>query len=93
MSLAAITYKDGSADYTPISGQLEPRSSKKKNLSRRNLAPIYTVPHDQFEEEGLNNDNLRKDVNSAINKKEITKHILKDDSKPAETGYWVLTEK
>lgn len=81
---AAIAYQNGQADYTPLSGQLASKYKKEKGFTTE-LGPYTQYLMFNLKKEGMNNADLRKAINSAINKESITKHILKDGSKPAKS--------
>jgi oligopeptide transport system substrate-binding protein len=81
---AAIAYKDGSADYTPISGQLATKF-REDEAFKTELGPFTQYLMINLKQKGLDNANLRKAINSSINKKVITQHILKDGSQPAKS--------
>ncbi len=81
---AAIAFKDGSADYTPISGQLATKFREDKSF-KTELGPFTQYLMINLKKKGLDNADLRKAINSSINKKVITNHILKDGSEPAKS--------
>lgn len=81
---AAIAFKDGSADYTPISGQLATKFREDKAF-KTELGPFTQYLMINLKKKGLDNAELRKAINSSIDKKVITNHILKDGSEPAKS--------
>ncbi|CAM4273594.1 oligopeptide transport system substrate-binding protein [Weissella hellenica] len=81
---AAIAFKDGSADYTPISGQLATKFREDKAF-KTELGPFTQYLMINMKKKGLDNADLRKVINSSINKKTITNHILKDGSEPVKS--------
>lgn len=81
---AAIAFKDGSADYTPISGQLATKFREDKAF-KTELGPFTQYLMINLKKKGLDNADLRKAINSSIDKKVITNHILKDGSEPAKS--------
>ncbi|MGQ4572529.1 peptide ABC transporter substrate-binding protein [Leuconostoc pseudomesenteroides] len=81
---AAIAFKNGSVDYTPISGQLATKFRENKSF-KTELGPFTQYLMINLKKKGLDNADLRKAINSSINKKVITNHILKDGSEPAKS--------
>lgn len=78
---AAIAFENGSADYVHLSGQLVPKYRKDKNYENE-VGNFTQYLMFNVKKPGLDNEDLRKAISSSINRKEITKHILKDGSIP-----------
>lgn len=79
---SALAFKNGTVDYTTLSGQLV--AKYKKDASYKNSLGNFTqYLMFNMKAKGLDNANLRKAVASSINKKAIVNNVLKDGSQVA----------
>lgn len=79
---SAMAFKDGTVDYTTLSGQLV--AKYKNDASFKNgLGNFTQYLMFNMKSTGLDNANLRKAIASSINKKAIVKNVLKDGSEVA----------
>lgn len=79
---SALAFKNGTVDYTPLSGQLV---AKYKNDSsyKNSLGNFTQYLMFNMKSKGLNNADLRKAIAYSINKKSIVNNVLKDGSQIA----------
>lgn len=79
---SALAFKNGTVDYTTLSGQLVAKYKKDASY-KNNLGNFTEYLMFNMKAKGLDNANLRKAVASSINKKTIVNNVLKDGSQVA----------